>query len=348
MEPVLNLSKISQAYGQQRVIRELSFQLEAGQIGCLLGESGCGKTSVLRTIAGFENLLEGEIRIAGQLVSRAGWTLAADQRQVGMVFQDYALFPHLSIFDNIAFGMKRVDKNQLNDRILCLLQTMGLEGVRDRFPHELSGGQQQRVALARALAPQPRLLLLDEPFSNLDVTLRERLSLEVRDILKSQGTTALMVTHNQQEAFAIADQIGIMRQGVIQQWDTAYNLYHHPANPYVADFVGEGALLPGIVGEGCHVETELGILEGQCCVELPAGTPVNILIRPEDIVSDTAIEPNAEVLQRNFRGPDILFTLRMINGSQLPMLLPSTSDHQPGSRIGVRPQMQHLVMFPVT
>ena len=348
MEPVLQLDNISQAYGRQRVVHELSLQLEAGQIGCLLGESGCGKTSVLRTIAGFEPLLRGEIHIAGHLASRTGWTLDADQRRVGMVFQDYALFPHLSIFDNVSFGVKNAAKKLLKERVSELLKTMGLEDVKHRFPHELSGGQQQRVALARALAPQPQLLLLDEPFSNLDVTLRERLSLEVRDILKAQGTTALMVTHNQHEAFAIADQIGIMRNGEIQQWDTAYNLYNHPVNPYVADFVGEGVLLPGLVGTECHVETELGILQGQCCIELPVGTPVNVLIRPEDIVCDAAVEPNARVLQRHFRGPEILFTLEMANGTQLPMLMPSTSDHQPGSRIGIRPQVQHLVMFPAS
>lgn len=343
---MLKLHNISQAYERQRVVHQLSMELEAGQIGCLLGESGCGKTSVLRTIAGFEPLLEGEIHIAGQLASRANWTLAADQRRVGMVFQDYALFPHLSIFDNIAFGLKGAPKKPVAERVSNLLETMGLANVQERFPHELSGGQQQRVALARALAPQPQLLLLDEPFSNLDVTLREHLSLEVRDILKAQGTTALMVTHNQHEAFAMADLVGVMRSGEIQQWDTAFNLYHHPANPYVADFVGEGVLLPGIVGTDCHVETELGILYGQCCIELPAGTPVNVLIRPEDILYDAALEPNAEVVQRNFRGPNILYTLGMANNTRLQMLMPSTCDHHPGTRIGIRAEVQHLVLFP--
>jgi iron(III) transport system ATP-binding protein len=346
MELVLNLRGISQAYGRHQVVRELSLQLEAGQIGCLLGESGCGKTSVLRTIAGFEPLLAGEIHIAGQLVSRSEFSMAADQRQVGMVFQDYALFPHLTISDNIAFGLKRVDKAYALRRVEELLQVVGLDRSGDKYPHELSGGQQQRVALARALAPQPQLLLLDEPFSNLDVTLRERLSLEVRDILKQQGTTALMVTHNQHEAFAMADLVGVMRAGEIQQWDTAYNLYHHPANPYVANFVGEGVLLPGVVGPDCHVETALGVLEGLCCIDSYAGKAVKVLIRPEDIVYDAECEPNAEVLRCNFRGPNILYTLCIADGSQLQMLMPSTCDHQPGNRIGIRPQVEHLVLFP--
>ncbi len=347
MESVLNLQGISQAYGRHRVVHELSLQLEAGQIGCLLGESGCGKTSVLRTIAGFEPLLTGEIHIAGQLVSRPGFSLAADRRQVGMVFQDYALFPHLTIFDNVAFGLKGFDKSYVQQWVAELLRTVGLDRSCDKYPHELSGGQQQRVALARALAPQPQLLLLDEPFSNLDVTLRERLSLEVRDILKQQGTTALMVTHNQHEAFAMADLVGVMRAGEIQQWDTAYNLYHHPANPYVANFVGEGGLLPGVVGPECLVETGLGVLEGLCCIDSYVDTAVNVLIRPEDIVYDGNCEPNAEVLRRNFRGPNILYTLRITDGSQLQMLMPSTCDHQPGSRIGIRPQVQHLVLVPI-
>ena len=345
MDTILSLQGISQAYGQQRIVNQLSLELEDGQIGCLLGESGCGKTSVLRTIAGFEPLLQGEIRIAGELVSQPGWSLAADQRKVGMVFQDYALFPHLTIYDNVIFGCKGNDKKRAAQQVNKLLDIVGLGNSQKKYPHELSGGQQQRVALARALAPQPQLLLLDEPFSNLDVTLRERLSLEVRDILKEQGTTALMVTHNQHEAFAMADLVGVMRCGEIQQWDTAYNLYHHPANPYVADFVGEGILLPGFVRDNCRVETGLGQLGGLCCVEIPPGTAVDVLIRPEDIVYDPECEPNVEILRRHFRGPSTFYTLEMSNGTQLQMLMPSTSDHSPGSRIGIRAQVQHLVLF---
>lgn len=346
MEPILSLQNISQAYGSQRIVNQLSLELEDGQIGCLLGESGCGKTSVLRTIAGFEPLLEGEIRISGQLVSQPGRSLAADQRMVGMVFQDYALFPHLTIYDNVIFGCKGTDKKRATQQVNKLLDTVGLGDSQKKYPHELSGGQQQRVALARALAPQPQLLLLDEPFSNLDVTLRERLSLEVREILKEQGTTALMVTHNQHEAFAMADLVGVMRSGEIQQWDTAYNLYHHPVNPYVANFVGEGVLLPGLVRSNCRVETGLGQLNGLCCVEMTPGTAVDVLIRPEDIVYDPEREPNVEVLRRHFRGPSTFYTLEMAEGTQLQMLMPSTSNHLPGTRIGIRAEIQHLVLFP--
>lgn len=346
MEPVLKLEKISQAYGTQLVVRELSLELQPGQIGCLLGESGCGKTSVLRTIAGFEPLLSGEIRIDGCTVSRPGHSVAADKRQVGMVFQDYALFPHLTVFDNVAFGVKGMDKAQTVLRVTELLQTVGLDQVQGKYPHELSGGQQQRVALARALAPQPKLLLMDEPFSNLDVTLRERLSLEVREILKAQGTTALMVTHNQHEAFAMADVVGVMKSGVVQQWDTAYNLYHRPTNPYVANFVGEGVLLPAVVSPECEVETGLGVLSGVCSLDISQGDAVNVLVRPEDVIHDDDVAPNAEVIRRNFRGPNILYTLLLMDGAHVQVLVPSTCSHAIGEKIGIRTQMEHLVLFP--
>ena len=223
---LLELKNIQQAYGQQLVVNNLSLTLEKGQIGCLLGPSGCGKTSVLRCIAGFEPVIAGEILLSGVRVSGNGVFLPPEQRHIGMVFQDYALFPHLTVIDNIGFGLHQLPKNDRGPRVNELLGTVGLSDAANKYPHELSGGQQQRVALARALAPRPDLLLLDEPFSNLDVSLRERLSLEVREILKSQNTTAILVTHDQNEAFAIADEIGIMHRGEIQQWDSAYNLYH--------------------------------------------------------------------------------------------------------------------------
>ena len=184
-----------------------------------------------------------------------------------MVFQDHALFPHLSVARNIAFGLKDWDKAAREERVETLLKMVGLPNTGSKYPHELSGGQQQRVALARALAPCPSLLLLDEPFSSLDVDLRERIGQEVREILKTQGTTALLVTHDQHEAFAIADEIGVMNEGEIQQWDSAYNLYHRPANRFVADFVGEGVLMPGTVLNERQVETELGTIAGEIPLE---------------------------------------------------------------------------------
>ncbi len=345
MQPVLELQQISQAYGPQLVVKDLSLSLEKGQIGCLLGASGCGKTTVLRTIAGFEPLLQGEIRLNGTIVSRRDFSLPPAKRQIGMVFQDYALFPHLSIFANVAFGLRYLYKAEVVRRVNEVLELVGLHSELKKYPHEISGGQQQRVALARALAPKPQLLLMDEPFSNLDVTLRERLSMEVRDILKEYGTTALFVTHNQNEAFAVADRIGVMHNGEILQWDSAHNLYHQPVSPRIAEFVGEGALINGVVKNSEQLETGLGLLEGIIKKPLPIGTPVQLLVRPEDVVHDDESPVKARVIRRNFRGASILYNLQLSNGDQVQALVPSHCDHLPGEKIGIQPDVRHLVLF---
>lgn len=247
MTHYLKLDRISLSYDSGSssvpVVKDLSLNLEKGSIGCLLGESGCGKTTVLRAIAGFEPLRSGSIMLGDDVLSTPGYLVAPEKRHVGMMFQDYALFPHLNVEQNMAFGLRRWDKQRRAERIAELLHLAKLENSRHRYPHELSGGQQQRVALARALAPEPCLLLLDEPFSNLDVDTRERLAFEVRDILKKTGHTAILVTHNQAEAFAIADRIGVMQDGRIAQWDTPYCLHHQPNSDFVADFIKREALM---------------------------------------------------------------------------------------------------------
>ena len=246
-QPFLELQGISVVYpcpGESLcVVNQLDLQLEQGEIGCLLGASGCGKTTILRAIAGFEPLQNGTIRLDGRELSAGSQQIAPEQRGVGMMFQDYALFPHLTVEKNISFGLRRWNKQERIARVDEMLELVGLQAERKRYPHELSGGQQQRVALARALAPSPSLLLLDEPFSNLDVDTRERLAFEVRDILKQAGLTALLVTHNQAEAFAIADCIGVMQQGQIVQWGTPLQLHEQPANDFVAEFIRREALL---------------------------------------------------------------------------------------------------------
>ncbi len=239
--PLLELNSISLAYdtpaGPRAVVERLSLSLARGDIGCLLGASGCGKSTVLRAIAGFEPLRDGAIVLDGAVLSTPAGEVPPERRRVGMMFQDYALFPHLSVQDNVGFGLRREARAARRARVAQMLELVGLAEAARAYPHELSGGQQQRVALARALAPAPELLLLDEPFSNLDVDTRERLAFELRDILKATGHTAILVTHNQAEAFAIADRIGVMRDGAIAQWDTPYRLHHHPADAFVADFV---------------------------------------------------------------------------------------------------------------
>ena len=350
--PLLELEGIVQRYGKHTVVDGVACGVPAGQIACLLGPSGCGKTTLLRCIAGFEPIAEGEIRLAGKSVTRPGFRLPPEARQIGMVFQDYALFPHLTVAGNIAFGIAAQPATERAARVAELLATVGLAGAGDKYPHELSGGQQQRVALARALAPRPQLLLLDEPFSNLDVDLRERLSLEVRAILKQEGTTAILVTHDQNEAFAMADEIGIMHAGRIQQWATPYDLYHRPANRFVADFIGQGAFLPGTVIDGHTVDVEIGRLIShlplECqlgCTRCGLGCHIEVLVRPDDVVHDDASPLRAEVRQRAFRGAEFIYTLRLGSGAEVLSLVPSHHDHAIGEMIGIRPDVDHVVAF---
>ena len=349
---LLELKNISHAYGDHAVVSDLSCALEQGAIGCLLGPSGCGKTTVLRAIAGFERISRGEIHLNGRVVSSSALHLPPEQRRIGMVFQDYALFPHLSVADNIAFGLRDTGEAERRARVGELLVTVGLSGAGSKYPHELSGGQQQRVALARALAPKPHLLLLDEPFSNLDVDLRERLSLDVRDILKQSGITASLVTHDQHEAFAVADEIGIMHEGRIQQWDTPYNLYHRPVNRFVADFVGQGVFLQGDVLNAHEVRIELGTLAGSIPTDCSVGCAacgkdcrVSVLLRPDDVVHDDAAATQAEVVAKAFRGAEFLYTLKLPSGVRVLSLVPSHHNHAIGEKIGIRLDVDHVVTF---
>jgi iron(III) transport system ATP-binding protein len=333
---LLEVERLRHSYGAHHVVDELSFSLARGAICCLLGPSGCGKTTVLRCIAGFENVRGGEIRLAGRTVSGPGVMVPPEKRRVGMVFQDYALFPHLTVAANIAFGLR----SSREERVRELAELVGLASALEKYPHEISGGQQQRVALARALAPRPELLLLDEPFSNLDVDLRERLSLEVRDIIKASGATAVLVTHDQQEAFAMADEIGILHEGRIQQWDTPYNLYHRPANRFVADFVGQGVFLPARKVNG-HLEIELGRLRADSA----GSEDLEVLLRPDDVVHDDAAPTQAEVVHKAFRGAEILYTLRLASGRKVLALVPSHHNHALGEKIGIRLDVDHVVAF---
>jgi iron(III) transport system ATP-binding protein len=350
--PQLVLSGVSHAYGAQRAVDDVSFSLRQRAIACLLGPSGCGKTTVLRAIAGFERITQGEIRLGGTVVSDATTHLPPERRRVGMVFQDFSLFPHLRVDENVAFGLRGMPEGARAARVAELLATVGLERHARRYPHELSGGQQQRVAIARALAPRPELLLLDEPFSSLDVDLRERLSLELRDLLKRSGATAILVTHDQHEAFAVADEVGVMRDGRIEQWATPYDVYHRPANRFVADFVGQGVFLRGRVVGDREVETELGRLPARVPADCGPGRdgcadgcPVEVLLRPDDVVHDEAAPLKAELVAKAFRGAEFLCTLRLPSGVELLSLVPSHHDHPIGERIGIRLDVDHVVVF---
>lgn len=335
--------------GVLEAVRNVSFAIQPGQIGCLLGPSGCGKTSILRAIAGFVGIDTGEIRIHGEIAATPSRSLAPNQRSIGVVFQDYALFPHLTVAENVAFGLtlgKRMASESLPARAKEMLELVGLADLGPRYPHELSGGQQQRVALARALAPAPRLVLLDEPFSNLDISLRERLAREVRDILKETGTTAILVTHDQHEAFAMADEVGVIFDGQLAQWGPPYAIYHEPNSASVARFVGEGALISG-QQFGHSVRTLLGelALKECCCNDCEHIGDVRVLLRPDDVVHDDASQLKAKVIRKAFRGADFLYTLQLANGEQILSLVPSHHDHALDEPIGIRLEADHVVTF---
>jgi iron(III) transport system ATP-binding protein len=335
----------------QSAVDEVSLSLKAGDIGVLIGPSGCGKTTLLRAVAGLEPVSAGEIRLSGEVVSSASTQVRPEARRIGMVFQDYALFPHLNVQRNVAFGLAHLPKPEQATRVQEVLELVGLAGSGERYPHELSGGQQQRVALARALAPRPQLLLLDEPFSNLDVELRERLAHELRTILKAAQATALFVTHDQLEAFAIGDHIGVMHEGRLHQWDDAYSLYHRPATRFVAEFIGHGVFAPARLRErdgSLVVETPLGELTDVAECPLPTAYcngECDVLLRADDIVHDDHATVKAEILRKAFRGSEFLYTLRLASGQEVLAHVPSHHDHKVGEWIGIRPEVDHVVTF---
>lgn len=346
MSGLLEVKDVSAGYRGEPVLEAISFHVNPGGIACLLGPSGCGKTTLLRTIAGFEPVLAGDIRVGGRCMSRVGAMVPPEQRGMGMVFQESALFPHLSVEGNVAFGLRGSTASQRHAKVGELLEVVGLDGAGSRLVHELSGGQQQRVALARALAPSPEVVLLDEPFSSLDADLRERIGQEVCRILAERQVTTLLVTHDQDQAFALAQQIGVMNEGRLLQWDTAYNLYHEPADRFIADFIGQGVFLPGTLRTTDSVDTELGVIRGNRAYGWPIGSKVDVLLRPDDILPDPDSELRATVVTRAFKGAEIMYSLTLETGATVLSLFPSHLDHEEGTRVGIRVAADHLVAFP--
>lgn len=343
--PALSIKNLSIVYsgGTAPTVRNVSFELAQGEIACLLGPSGCGKTTLLRAIAGFLMPTEGTILLKGETASEPGRVRSPENRNVGVVFQDYALFPHLSVRKNIEFGLHKREIHEKRNRSAELLALIGLEALSERYPHELSGGQQQRVALARALAPKPTLILLDEPFSNLDVELKERLTFEVREILKAENMSAILVTHDQNEAFSMADRIGVMHLGELQQWGSSYSLYHQPTSRMVANFIGQGVFLPGKkTKQGLQIE--LGHLN-MPLDQLPNSEEFDVLIRPDDIIHDDASPMQAKVVRKAFRGADFLCTLELESGVHVLALVPSHHNHAIGEPIGIRLELDHVITF---
>ena len=345
MTSQLEVENLQAGYDDLQVLKQVSFSLQPGEIGCMLGPSGCGKTTVLRAIAGFEPAWNGRILIDDIEVSSRKINIPPEQRNIGMVFQDFALFPHLRVEDNIRFGLRGMRKREQRSRIQEMLAMVGMLAYARAYPHQLSGGQQQRIALARALAPAPGILLLDEPFSNMDVDLREQLAREVRNILKQENNTAILVTHDQNEAFAMADQICVMNEGSILQQGSGYDLYHRPANRFVADFIGQGVIIPAMVESPTTVKTDLGLIRGKHKIDATTGAMVDVLIRPDDVVHDDESTESAIVVEKAFRGADFLYFLRLDSGIEVMCLAPSHHNHKINERIGIRLNVDHLVTY---
>jgi iron(III) transport system ATP-binding protein len=348
MTPVLVLHDISKSFQcGVPVLQQVQLQVEAGQTVCLLGPSGCGKTTLLRLIAGFEAPDAGEIYLAKRLVSRPGLVVPPERRHVGMVFQDFALFPHMTVRQNIVFGLARWSSAWRLARLAEMLRLVGLEDVASRYPHELSGGQQQRVALARALAPNPQILLLDEPFSNLDVAFRQQLREEVQTILQRAGITTVLVTHDQEEALSLANTLAVIERGRIVQSATPDEVIAHPRTPFVAQFLALGQLLAGEIHDCCLV-TEMGRVPLTSVPALPVGCrQVDVLIRPECVqLSDDRQGMPAQVIQASFHGTRKRYTLRLPSGTLLRALFPRHVVLTPGEQVRVILRLTGLVVFP--
>lgn len=342
---MLQLEHVAISYGTNKVVEGFDLTLLAGEIGCLLGASGCGKTSVLRAIAGFEPISEGRIDLHEKNVSRPGFSVAPEKRQIGMVFQDFALFPHLTVAENIAFGIRSLPKVQQRERVESLLTLVELQGLGDRYSHALSGGQQQRVALARAMAPKPDLLLLDEPFSSLDTELRGSLATQVRQILKQQGITALLVTHDKSEAFSMADKLGVMDQGRLLQWGCPATLFSRPASLHVADFIGKGATVKvEYLGDG-RIAGDVGDWSLVTNLSVASGTSLSLLLRPHQVKTDPTSELKARVLRQIFRGADYLYELQLPGGELLLSSMPLDCEFSPGQSLGLSLDLTNALLF---
>lgn len=336
---------LSQNFAGHQVLKAIDFDLPKGKIACLLGASGSGKTTLLRTLMGFEKLNAGCVSMEGRILDDGVRSVPAHQRGIGMVFQEPALLGHLSVAKNIAFGLHRQSKSETQARVVHLLELIGLSGLAERYPHQLSGGQQQRVALARALAPRPQLLLLDEPFASLDAHLRLQLAQDVRALLENEGVSAIMVTHDQAEAFAFADVLGVLQNGELAQWANPYDVYHQPASRAVAEFVGQGVWVHGQVVDAHTVTLPLGQYVSERAHGFALGATLDVLLRPDDVVHVEDASLQARVLDKSFRGSDFMYQLALPCGQTVLAQVASHHRNAVGEWIGVQLDLNHLIAF---
>ena len=347
MDTKLIISNLSLAFEEkENVLTNIDLEIHDSEIVCLLGPSGCGKTTLLRAIAGFETINSGSIIKDGVCVSNHLENTPVASRNMGMVFQDYALFPNMDVKANISFGLKDSSKKEKSDRVDYLLDLVDLQNHKKKYPYELSGGEQQRVALARALAPSPDILLMDEPFSNIDEEIKEDLVSDIRVLLKQLKITSIIVTHDQYEAFNLADKVAIINDGKIQQVGNSYDIYHKPKNKFVADFIGLGVFMPVKKTNNNDFEIPIGILDyTKIKDDLLKYKNPEMLIRPDDIIHNDASDLKAVVLEKQFRGAEFLY--RLLYNEKYPLLCyaPSHHNHEIGESIGIELDMEHYVIF---
>jgi iron(III) transport system ATP-binding protein len=348
-DPVLELDGVGKRYGPETAVSGLDLTVRDGELLTLLGPSGCGKTTTLRMIAGLEAPSEGTVTVADEAVAGDGTTVPPEERDVGMVFQEFALFPHLTVAENIAFGLEDPASEAAAERVAELLDLVGLGEYGDRTPGDLSGGLRQRVALARSLAPEPDVLLLDEPFSNLDVRLRVAMREEVRRILEEAGVTAVSVTHDQEEALSISDRVAVMHDGHVEQVGSPAEVFEHPESRFVASFLGQASFLPAAVGED-SVETIIGsydrdLLEG--ITDEYTGADVDVLVRPDDLRATPANESEADgtVVRRQYTGPSFVYHVELADGNVVRCLHNHAEDFDVGEPVGVTLVADHTLAW---
>ena len=344
--PGLSIDSVTHRFDRVTALHEISLDLGEGQIMALLGPSGCGKTTLLRLVAGLETIQHGRIDIGGQTVSApSGPDLPPERRNVGFLFQDYALFPHLSAADNVAFGLRHLGDAERRKRVGEVLEQVGVSALADAYPHTLSGGQQQRIALARALAPSPRMVLLDEPLSGLDARLRHRLADTLLAILREAGMTAVLVTHDPEEAMYVADRIGVMRDGRLVQLDAPNAVYARPANPFVANFLSDSNRLKGTVGSSGTIDTVWGLVSAG---DLPPGAPAQVLVRYEGIGFADSGAARARILRSRMIGGAALVALEAVDrpGETLFARAPAGRAPREGDCVAVTLDPTHVFVFP--
>ena len=342
MNSTLSITDLTCQYEQQVVLESLSLNVEKGRIVCLLGASGCGKTTLLKAIAGLIPLSSGTLSLSGQLLDDSENIIAPEERNIGMIFQDYALFPHMTVAENIAFGLREKTKAEKKQRVEEMLSLVRLSGYESRYPHQLSGGQQQRVAIARSLAYQPDLLLLDEPFSNIDTQVRHDLIREIRSIFKSQGVTAIFVTHSREEAFAFADKMAVMNHGVIEQFGSASELYYQPSSKFVADFLGGGSYLPARKTADEGFKTVLGEVSAQSRDNLQSGQECVLLLRPQNVILRTDANNDFQIIEQQFMGDHCRYVVE-VEGNKL--IATSSEPFSVGDRVSVHLAQEGIHAF---